>query len=281
MKKTDFGDRMKLYEGIEAERTLIPLLPVMARLDGRAFHTFCRGLAKPYDKRMTRLMAATTAYLVEETNALAGYCQSDEISLVWLSTDIKSQILFNGRTQKLVSILAAMATAKFNQLLPQYLPERAGVMPLFDCRVWNVPNKVEAANTFSWREEDATRNSINAAGQANFSHKDLQGKHPGQIQEMLWSQKQINWNDYAPEFKRGVWVQKVRVEKPFTAEEIERLPAKHDARTNPGLKVERWELRELDMPPFRQVTNRVEVLFEGATPIKATENPEVRNEPLP
>lgn len=271
MKNTAFGDRLKTYEGIEANRTLIPLLPVMARLDGRAFHTFCRGLRKPYDPRMTRLMAEVTAYLVDETNALAGYCQSDEISLVWLSTDPKSQILFNGRVQKLVSILAALATAKFNQLLPKHLPEKAGVMPVFDCRVWNVPNKMEAANTFLWREADATRNAVNAAGQANFSHKELQGKHPGQVQEMLWSQKGINFNDYPAEFKRGVWVRKVRVQKPFTAEEIEKLPQRHAARTNPGLLVERWELQEIDMLPFGRVANRVEVLFDGVAPVGIVE----------
>jgi tRNA(His) 5'-end guanylyltransferase len=274
MKDTSFGDRMKLFEGIEADRMLIPLLPVMARLDGRAFHTFCRGLRKPYDPRMTRLMAATTRFLVEETNALVGYCQSDEISLMWHTSDMKSQILFNGRTQKLVSILASLATAKFNQLLPEHLPERAGHLPLFDCRVWNVPTKVEAANTFLWRENDATRNSILAAGQAHFSHRELQGKDTSEVQEMLWSQKQVNWNDYPASFRRGIFVQRRMSRRKFTCEEIENLPQKHEARANPDLMVERWSHVEMDMPPFGQVVNRVAVLFDGAVPeVASVPNP--------
>jgi tRNA(His) 5'-end guanylyltransferase len=261
--KTTLGDRCKSYE---INDRFMPMLPIIARLDGKAFHTFCRKLEKPYDKRLTDLMVATTKFLVEETQACMGYTQSDEISLVWYSDSPDSQVFFDGRIQKMVSILAAMTTLEFNRLLPTVIPENAKFRPMFDCRVFQVPTLEEAANCFLWRERDATKNSISSAGQANFSHKQLQKLNGSQIQELLFSQKGINWNDYPEFFKRGTFVQKRRVTRPFSVEEISKLPLKHEARSNPCLMVERWETQILSMPPFSTVTNRVAVLFEGASP---------------
>lgn len=267
--KDDLGNRLKTYEGQESDRRFMPLLPIMARLDGRAFHSFCRGLEKPFDKYFRGMMSEVTQFLVKETNALVGYTQSDEISLVWYSDDYYSQMFFDGRVAKMTSILAGLAAVKFNRLLPDYLPFKAHLMPVFDCRVWQVPNQTEAANVFIWREMDATRNSVTLAAQTHFSHKELMGKNSGAMQEMLFSQHNVNWNDYAAEFKRGLWIRKTRVTRPFTATEIEKLPAKHKARTNPELQVERWKIGKLDMPPFRKVTNREAVIFDGAEPLTA------------
>ena len=275
MKPTDFGTRMKKYEGMEAYRQVLPLIPVMARLDGRSFHTFCRGLAKPYDQRLSRIMKEVTSFLVAETNALMGYTQSDEITLVWHTTEPRSELLFDGRIQKMTSVLAAMATAKFNAIMPILIPEKAGDLPILDCRVWNVPNMTEAANVFLWREQDATRNSVQSAGQAAFSHSVMQGLHSNEVQQLLLMEADINWNDYPAYFKRGTFIQKRRVLMPYSREELERLPPMHDARKNPDLKVERWNLVELDMPPFGRVANRVEVIFAGADPILKTEEQEV------
>lgn len=266
MKDTAFSDRMKMYEGKESDRRFIPLLPIMARLDGRSFHSFCRGLERPFDRRYRDLMVAVTAFLVDETGALMGYTQSDEISLLWFSPDPKSQVFFDGRVMKMTSVLAAMASVEFNRRLPEFLPAKTHLKPVFDCRVWQVPNRAEAANVFLWRELDATRNSVSSAAQAHFSHKSLMGLDSAQMQERLFKEKGVNWNDYPPEFKRGVWVQRRRVERVFTTDEIDRLPPKHAARTNPDLKVERWEIQTIPMPPVRRTANREEVIFEGAEP---------------
>lgn len=265
--KDAMGDRLKQYEGAESDRRLMPRLPILARLDGRAFHSFCRGLKKPFDEAFHLLMVAVTTHLVDETVALVGYTQSDEISLVWYSDDPKSQVFFDGRVQKMTSILAAMASVEINRLLSDYLPAKAHLRPVMDCRVWQVPTLDEVANTFLWRENDASRNSINAAGQAHFSHSELQGKNTKQVQEMLFQEWGVNWNDYPAWAKRGTWVRRVRVTRPFTSEEIEKLPLKHAARTNPDLQVERWQIQRLDMPRFGSLTNRAEVLFTGSTPI--------------
>lgn len=256
---------MKLYEGIEAGRCFIPLLPIMARVDGRCFHTFTRGMARPYDETLTQIMTDTALYLVRETNACMGYTQSDEITLAWHSTEMKSQVWFDGRICKMVSQLAAHATLCFYRLVVERMPEYARKLPTFDARVWQVPNRTEGANVFLWREWDATKNSISMAAQSVYSSKELHGKNGSDQQEMLW-QKGINWNDYPAKFKRGTFVQRRTVIKPFSAEELEKLPEKHAARSNPDLKVERSEWCTIDMPPFGTVTNREDVIFEGAHP---------------
>lgn len=263
MKNDDFGDRMKLYEQTEAGRKVMPLVPVCARLDGRGFSKFTRGLNRPFDVGMSRAMVLTTMYLVEETNARVGFTQSDEISLVFYSDSMDSEIFFDGKIQKMTSVLASMATAKFNSLLAEHLPSKVGQLPVFDCRVWSVPNQTEAANTLLWREKDATKNSISMAAQHFYSHKQLDGKSSSEKQEMLF-QKGVNWNDYPDFFKRGTFVQRRKRLVTLTDEMLARIPEKH--RPAAGEQVERTQVIELSMPPFGKVTNRVGVVFNGEEP---------------
>lgn len=260
------GDRMKMYEQVEAGRRFLPLLPICARIDGRGFSKFTQGMQRPYEPALSQIMIETTKYLVEETQARVGYTQSDEISLIFYSDDLKSQIFFDGRIQKLVSILAAMTSVKFNTLLAEHLPDRAHKLPVFDCRVWSLPTKAEAVNTLVWREQDAVRNSLSMAARAHFSHKQTMHKRGSELHDML-HEKGVNWNDYPAFFKRGSYWQRRKVVRQFTADELTRLPAKHAAHSDPNLVVERTEVRALEMPPIRQVVNRVEVIFDGADPV--------------
>ena len=261
------SDRMKFYERITAGQMLIPNLPICARLDGKAFHSWTRGLQRPFDECLQGLLDEVTAYLVEESNAIVGYTQSDEITLIlYNGGNPESQIFFDGRVAKLTSVLASMATAKFNALVSHWLPEKCGRLAFFDCRVWNVLNEVEAVNCLLWREQDATRNSIQMAAQCHYSHAQLLGKNSDEMQEMLF-QKGVNWNDYSSRFKRGAYFRRVTVMSKFSAEELDKLPAKHEARRNPDLMIERKVLQRLEMPPLQKVSNRVEVVFHGAEPI--------------
>lgn len=271
----DLGDRMKEYEGAEADRRLMPLLPVMARLDGKNFSTFTRGLERPYDSRMSSLMEATTEHLVKTTGACCGYTQSDEITLAWYSPSYKSEIWFDGRVQKMCSVLAGLTSALFNRGLPNFIPEKAlwgsgSPLPVFDCRVWNVPNITEGANTFLWRELDASKNSVSMAARHYFSHKELMNKSCKEMQEMLFTWHKVNWNDYPDFFRRGTYLQRHKVLRKFTAAELADLPAQHEAHKNPALEVERSEIRRLNMPKLSTVTNREEVLFFGAEPQTAS-----------
>jgi len=274
----NLGDRMKLYEGQMAGDRCMPLLPICARLDGKAFHTWTRDLDRPYDRRLTDLMVATTRHLVDETCALVGYTQSDEISLVWYSDDVESQTFFDGKVQKMVGVLASMTTAFFNRRVGNYgldlihgEPMSPRPLALFDCRVWQVPSLEEAANVLVWRELDATRNSIQMAAQSKFSHKQLLNKNNEEMQEMLFKEYGINWNDYPDFFKRGTYIQRKKRVRELSAEERARIPEQH--RPAEGTQVERTDVVTLELPKITSIFNRAEVLFYGhpivprATPI--------------
>jgi len=260
MKNDAFGDKMKEFEMVEAGRKAMPGLPLLARLDGRAFHTFTKGMDRPFDIVMSTAMIDVTRYLVEEMHATIGYTQSDEITLAWHITNPAAGFLFDGRYQKLTSVLAAAASAKFMQCLittsKKYEHKALKMLPSFDCRVWQVPNLETAVDVFVWREADATKNSISMAAQEYFSHKELHKKTGNEKQEMLW-QKGINWNDYPAFFKRGSYLQRRVVQRELTPEELSAIPEKH----HPDGPVLRSDVVVLDMPPIKQVTNKVDVLF--------------------
>lgn len=259
------GDRMKAYEDMEAGRRLLPLVPALARIDGRCFSSFTRGLGRPYDANFSALMIELTKYLVKETNAVCGYTQSDEITLAWYSPDRRSEIFFDGRIQKMVSVLGSTA-AYFLSRLPEYLPpEYAAKLPTFDARVWSVPTLEEGANCFLWREWDATKNSITMAAQEHYSHKEIHGVGGADKQEMLF-RKGVNWNDYPDFFKRGSYVQRRVTSRKFTAAELDKLPPLHEARANPELTVERTDYARIEMPPLGKVINRVGVIYSGEEP---------------
>jgi tRNA(His) 5'-end guanylyltransferase len=240
------GNRLKAIEMQEAGRKMMPELPVIARLDGRAFHTYTRGMHRPYDSCMQSAMAHVTCALVEEFHAAVGYTQSDEITLVW-----REPTLFDGRFQKLTSVLAGYCSASFVKAAQLYLPEKDSAVPCFDCRVFQVPNLQAALDVLAWREADAVKNSVAMAAQSYFFHKQLQGKHRGQMMDMLFLKKGVNWNDYPAQFKRGIYVKRTVVERTLTDAERSRIPAKH--RPPADQKFKRGQTTILDIPPIRQL----------------------------
>lgn len=259
-----FGDRMKMYEA-KTDIRLMPLLPVFARVDGRSFHSFTNGMSRPYDKRMSDCMVNTAKELAMETNACMVYTQSDEITLAWYSDNYESQIWFDGRHSKMVSQIAALATLFFYRECLRNMSGYAERLPSFDARVWQTPDLNEGANVFLWREIDAIKNSISMAANTVYSPKELHGKNSQEKKEML-SLKGINWDDYPVFFKRGTYIQKRIVSRPFSTEEIEKLPPKHLARIDPGLCVTRTDWRTLVMPLLNKISNRSEVIFKGDEP---------------
>ena len=233
-KKNDsLGDRMKGYEGV-SRNFLTRRVPAIIRLDGKAFHTFTKGMEKPFDLVLTQAMQETMKYLCENIQGcVLGYTQSDEITLVLTDyATIQTDAWFGYNIQKMCSVSASMATMAFNREFERIaedwfhdngpywgsidvdvdvdltLYKRRNAYQkkmrtaMFDSRVFSVP-KEEVCNCLIWRQQDATRNSIEAVGQANFSHHELHKKTCNMIQEMLWSQRGINWNDFLAELKRG------------------------------------------------------------------------------
>lgn len=260
----DFGERMRGYESVETGRRLDVSLPVYARIDGRGFSKFTRGMERPFDARMSAAMISTASLLVERNHAAIGYTQSDEISLLFLG-DAERDILFNGRVQKLVSVLAALATTAFYRsiLATPGLESYAERMPHFDCRVLQLPSKEEAANMLLWRERDAQKNAVSMAAQHHFSHKTLQGKSTQEMRTML-SEKDVEFEDYPAYFKRGTFLRRVTEERSLT--DAERMAISEAHRPPADAKFLRSSVKALAMPDFVTVTNRKEVIFDGVEP---------------
>lgn len=265
--KDDLGDRMKEYEAHETGRRFLSMLPVYARIDGRGFSKFTRGMDKPFDARMSAAMIETTKYLVQQTGALIGFVQSDEISLAWKAPDYKASIFFDGKITKMTSVLAGMATASFNRAIRDWKPFEDRY-PAFDARVLQMPLDYEVANMFLWRSLDAERNSISMAAQAQFSHRELQGKTQKAMYEML-KDAGVRFEDYPEAFRRGTWVKRVTYEQPTMIYDIETRGLSGnglDIAVAPGAPVIRSRIDVIPMPSFRYVNNRTEVIFAGAAP---------------
>jgi tRNA(His) 5'-end guanylyltransferase len=213
----NLGERMKEYERVTDVR-LINRIPVLVRIDGKAFHTFTRGFMKPYDKVLMNAMQRTMKYLCEHIEGcVLGYTQSDEISLVIWNSNPFAEPWFDNKLQKITSITASMATWAFNmffreeQLKYQYSIEEESYYykhmnalnqaALFDSRAYNMP-MYEVENYFIWRQQDCTRNAVQMAARTYYSHKEVQNKDGNELQELLF-QKGINFNDYPEAFKRG------------------------------------------------------------------------------
>jgi tRNA(His) guanylyltransferase len=232
MDKTSLGDRMKRYEA-SAETRLVRRLPVIVRIDGKRFSKYTKrlGVQKPFDPAFLEAMKGTALALVRNvTGCVLGYTQSDEISLVLRNDQsLESEPFLDNRVQKIVSILASMATGWFNRVLAsttcgglrqRFPADWEDLDPaFFDARAYVVPGVEEAKNYLVWRQQDCTRNSIlNAAyyGIAALpdkgkktARKMMHGLNTKELQELMFSEARINWNDLDPEFKRGTAVHRV------------------------------------------------------------------------
>lgn len=250
------GDRLKACEEAAEGARLDVTLPVYARIDGRSFSKFTRGMERPYDKRMSDAMIETVAGLVDRTHARLGYTQSDEISLVFMAGTPESDILFNGRVQKLVSVLASLTTAIFTKAIPADWSER---LPHFDCRVCQLPSESEAANMFLWRWKDATKNAISMVAQGNFSPKQLHGKHGGEMIEML-RERGIEFDDFPAFFRRGTFARRVLELRELTPDELARIPEQH----RPVGPVQRNRIDTFTVEDFFGMQDREAFIFNSS-----------------
>lgn len=225
--RNSLGARMKTYEAV-SKIFLTPGIPKIVRLDMRAGHTFCRDFVRPFDDVFSECMIHTTKELCAQvTGVVMGYTQSDEISLVINDVTEEGNInsFFNGNVEKIVSVSASIATIAFNkkymevvQAIPQddkmkEVYEKNLWTAQFDSRVFCLPNVTGVHNYILWRQNDATRNSIQMAGHACFTQKQMHAKDNNEIQDMLMLEKGINWNDFPAKYKRGSMVVKEFYEK--------------------------------------------------------------------
>lgn len=231
--KDNLGARMKTYEST-SKHFLMKRNPVIIRLDGKAFHTFTKGMKRPFDGILIESMQETAKYLCQNIQGCKlAYTQSDEISLLLTDYEsINTCAWFDNNIQKMTSISASMATLAFNdnfsKLVDKYveLPVSIDFMSdqssekyrgrhntyhskknkaLFDSRVFSLP-KEEVVNYFIWRQKDAIRNSIQMVGQANFAHKELHKKSTKDIKAMLLNEKEINFDEFPIHQQRGTCI---------------------------------------------------------------------------
>lgn len=284
------GNRQKSYEELSTSRRLMPNCPIYARIDGRAFHTFCRGLRNPYSKAFIQAMQDTCKYLVKETTAVLGYVQSDEISLGWTDSQ---HCPFDGRVQKLESVLASMASAAFVRYIYRETAHGAyshgmaemmekieiGPIPCFDCRVFNVPSKEELANAFLWRENDAIKNSISGMSLHFYSHKELQGKNSDEKIHMMRMKGYCFYDDTEEAFLRGTFWQRETYLKKLGEEEVSKIPESQRANlvkeiSDGSYSCWRSRIAKKDIPyRLTDIENKVDVLFYSAKAVLNKENP--------
>lgn len=194
------GDRMKRnYEDV-TRNFLVRRMPVIIRVDGKAFHTFTKtsNCVKPFDKGLSRAMVCSAMSLMNDAmGSKIGYVQSDEISILLTDYDnLESEAWFNNNIQKICSVSASIVTSVFNDNFGS--PALAN----FDCRVFNIP-KEEVNNYFIWRQQDWMRNSIQMLARSYYSQKELHNKNTAQLHDMLM-EKGVNWAKLEPErWKNG------------------------------------------------------------------------------
>lgn len=260
--KTAIGDRMKAYEAPSTSRKAFKGQPIVVRLDGNNFHTFTKGLKRPYDESLSELMVRTMMALVERFHCNVAYTQSDEITLVFASEpEDKAELLFDGRFQKIETLTASYATAFFNKRLGNYLPEKAHLLPCFDSRAYVVPNLQEAYHALLWRQQDATKNAVSMGAQALYSQKELNGKNGPALRQMMLD-KGIDFEQYPYFFRRGTFARRSTVERMLTVEELARIPEQH----RPTGPVKRSEVVREDID-LQAAKDPVGVLFGKSAPI--------------
>jgi tRNA(His) 5'-end guanylyltransferase len=239
--KDDLGSRMKEFYEARSQTYLLRRTPVIIRVDGKAFHTFCRRFEKPYDKVLNGCLNKTLKYLCGNIQCVKmGQRHSDEMSLLLTDFDtLTTEPYFEYNVQKICSVVASMTATEFcKQVLIggewQYKlsanfdkvakrvwhslfdNERLSYdenWPVFDCRCFNIPEK-EVSNYFWWRLLDCKRSSINMMAQSLFSHAQLQNKTCNEMQEMMFQEKGINWDTIPQEQKSGFLCIRKNVEKP-------------------------------------------------------------------
>jgi tRNA(His) guanylyltransferase len=189
------GDRMKnCYEG-RSQTHLLRRLPVIIRLDGRAFHTLTRTCERPFDDKLHTIITCCAEELMKNASgSRCAYVQSDEISMLLVDYDKPTtEAWFDYNVQKIVSISAGIVSSRFTTLYES--------MGVFDSRVFGLPVD-EVCNYFIWRQKDQVRNSIHMLARHYYSHKDLLGKHVPEMHEMLHSIG-VNWCDLSDMRKNG------------------------------------------------------------------------------
>lgn len=251
------GDKHKALEKVQAGAKLVPGVPVIARLDGRAFHTVTRNAVKPFDSGLIASMKNSAKSLLTAFQADVAYCQSDEITLVWKNLD-----QFDMKIQKMCSLLAAHCSVVFNRELEKFGFITSVETPIFDCRIWQVADLDTATENLLWRQWDAFKNSVSMAAHAMFSNKDLHGKHTGDKINMM-RDAGYEWHKLPMSHRSGSFFWKIEELKTLTSEELSNIPEQY----RPTAPVLRSVVKEHEIGRLTAIKNGTDVIFHGAPPV--------------
>ena len=266
-KYDSFGNRMKSYEMPSTSRVVFKGLPIVARLDGKNFSKFTKGLKRPFDDRLIDLMTHVTSELVDRFHATCGFTQSDEITLVWfIDSDSVGDYPFSGRVHKFDSLLAATASVIFNKMMSSMLPEKQDSTPVFDCRTFAVPSKIEAANAILWRQQDCFKNSITQAASHYFSHKMLQNKN-GLEKIKMMAGLGVVFDDLPSRFRYGTFVRRVKRLSRLTDEQLSKIP-EDKLPDNPATFMCLRTVLEIESFKLKDQPNMIDTIFNAADIVK-------------
>ena len=235
MQFKNLEDKCLYYRGL-SDYKLLPNSYVLVMLDGRSFsHMVKNKFLKPFDDNFIRMMNETAEYVCKNVQGCKfAFVQSDEISLVLTDFDTPTtDAFFSNRLCKMQSIIASLATAKFNQLMASYhfdkmwdegyppdlsvddICNKIEELPLyqFDCKCWNVPTYNDVFAWILYRQNDCIKNSKQQTAQTCIPHKELLGKNTDEQIALLKETKGIDWNLFPNDRKYGrfIWKEEVQL----------------------------------------------------------------------
>ena len=263
------GDRIKAYEHQFTDYTIDPTIPFIARVDGKAFHTYTKKMDKPFDLRFIKAMCKTAKKLTETFSPVLTYVQSDEITLLFKPA---TETFLSGKLSKMNSIIASTATYWFSQFIDPNTPTVG--LPLFDCRVFNIPDEWEAVNALRFRYRDAVRNAVSAAARYKHGHSKCVGKNTDEKLEMIG----FDWDKYPRNARYGAFYHRVNVEKPVDVDRSKLPPevVKNIPETCIRTEIHEYMVKFADGMPWdearlsspvcgiEQINNMPDVIFRGA-----------------
>lgn len=269
MKSDPLGDKVKAFEDASNEQAFAPNAFLLARVDGRAFHTFTKGMGKPADLWLLDSMIHATIETASDFKSRLAYVQSDEATFCWrYETPAHGSLPFNGRIQKLCSLIAGIFSASFIDGLMARDPKRyleLGRVPAFDCRIWEVPSAQDQVEAFAWREKDAVKNAVSSAASTVATATELAGmKHRERL--ALLEARGFDWESLPLAFRSGAYIRRQSRMSEIDAETLAKIPpAKRPA---PGALFLRHETAvDPRLLSIHQVYNAYEFFAHGAEPL--------------
>lgn len=265
-------EKFKRFESA-SEQVLPEGLPVIVRIDGNCFSTLTeKYFEKPFDEKFEKLMNQAARGVMEYCSpSELGYIQSDEISLLIPPSykDNENRFLA-GRTQKLASLLAAHASARFTNEF-----EKGPVA--FDARAFAIPEH-EIINYFDYRQRDAWNNCLHSTAfyeiakkhNRDLAHDRLQNTSNSEKQELLFTEFDINPNDIPTHRKRGRCLR--RIDKKHNIEDwiedkqkLNRLI--ENGYVEEGQQVERSHIElDTEIPIFRKDRRYIDYTWQDPIP---------------